>query len=135
MQRKLRMLVFWIPTFLIPKYSLDTSEKEKYAVYVQDLYVILTAYWTTDPKALHGRFRVDMDTIYLLCAVTSTRPFIESSRAKGSNKALSYEHIEILRVCDKYNWNQTTTIARVSLVDIKNSRGKGRRYVATPIEE
>lgn len=81
-----------------------------------------------DPKPRHGRFRVQMDII-LLCAATSTRPqaLIESSSAKGSNKALSYEHIEILRVPDKYDWNQTTTIARVSLVHIKNSGGKGRR--------
>lgn len=34
----------WIPTYLTPKYNLDTSEKEKHAMYEQDLYVILTAY-------------------------------------------------------------------------------------------
>ncbi|KAF2179944.1 hypothetical protein K469DRAFT_715808 [Zopfia rhizophila CBS 207.26] len=119
----------WIPTYLTVKYGLDTSEKEKHAMYVQDLYVILSAHWTMDAKPRHGRFRVQMDTILLLCGATSTRPqaLIESSSAKGSNKALSYEHIDILRVRDKENRNRTTTIARVSLVHIKTSGGKGRR--------
>jgi hypothetical protein len=106
-------------------------------MYKEDMHVILSAHWMIDPKPRHGRFRVQLDTIFLLSAATGTRPqaLIESSSAKGSNKALSYEHIEILRVRDKYNWNRTTTVARVILVYIKNSGGKGRRYVVTKTKE
>jgi hypothetical protein len=126
----------WIPIYLTPTYNLDTSEKEKHAMYEEDLYAIQSTHWTMDPKPHHRRFRVQMDTILLLSAATATRPqaLVESLSAKGLNKALPYEYIEILRVRDKYNWNRTTAIAHVSLVHIKNSRGKGRRYVATTIK-
>jgi hypothetical protein len=38
--------------------------------------------------------------LYLLSAATATRPgaLLESSSAKGTNKALWYEHIEILKI-------------------------------------
>jgi hypothetical protein len=101
-------------------------------MYVLDLYTILRALWTMDAKPRHGRFRAQIDTILVLAGATATRPqaLIESSSAKGSNKALSYEHITILRVRDKKNRNRTTTVVLVNLVHIKNSGGKGRRYVA-----
>jgi hypothetical protein len=106
-------------------------------MYVQDLYAIIDAHWTMDAKPRHGRFRVQMGAILLLSGATATRPqaLVESSSARGSNKALSYEHITILKVRDAKNFNQTTTVALVSLVHIKNSGGTGRRYVATPIKD
>lgn len=69
-----------------------------------------------------------MGAILLLSGATATRPqaLVESSSARGSNKALLYKHITILKVRDAKNFNQTTTVALVSLVHIKNSGGKGR---------
>ncbi|KAF1343495.1 hypothetical protein EJ07DRAFT_186564 [Lizonia empirigonia] len=78
---------------------LDKSEKEKHAMYVQDLYAILHALWVNDTKPLHGLVRVQISLLLLLSAATATRPgaIVESASAKGSNKALSFKHIEILK--------------------------------------
>lgn len=100
-------------------------------MYVQDLYVVIRAHWAEDTKALHGRLRVEISLLLLLSASTTTRPgaLVESSSAKGSNKALSYEHISIMKVRDVKNPSHTTTVVMVNLVHIKNSGGKGRRLV------
>ncbi|KAF2194835.1 hypothetical protein K469DRAFT_774795 [Zopfia rhizophila CBS 207.26] len=94
----------WIPTYLTLKYKLDTSEKENHAIYFDDLYVILHAHWTMDWKPCPGRFWVEM-LILLLSGATATRPgaLVESASAKRSNKALSYEHITVMRVRDAKN--------------------------------
>ena len=98
-------------------------------MYVQDLYAILHAHWAFCRKARHGRFRVQIDTVFLMCAVTSTHPqaLIESSSARGTNKALCYRHIQLWRVRDKLKQDRTTTIAIVTLVHIK---GGGTKYVS-----
>ncbi|KAJ9641087.1 hypothetical protein H2199_005755 [Coniosporium tulheliwenetii] len=119
----------WIPTYLTPTYKLDTSEKDKLAMYVQDLYAVIQAHWVEDTKALHGRLRVEISLLLLLSAATTTRPgaLVESGSAKGSNKALSYEHVSIMKVRDVKDPDRTTTVVMVNLVHIKNSGGKGRR--------
>ncbi|KAF1344335.1 hypothetical protein EJ07DRAFT_160652 [Lizonia empirigonia] len=85
---------------------LDKSEKEKHAMYVQDLYAILHALWVNDTKPLHGLVRVQISLLLLLSAATATRPgaIVESASAKGSNKALSFKHIEILK-----SWHNSKT--------------------------
>lgn len=122
-------LMQWIPTYLTPKYKLDTSEKEKQAMHVRDLYAVIHGHWTRDSRSCHGRFRVELSLILLLSGATATRPgsLVESGSARRSNKALSYEHISIMRVRDVKNPGRTTTVALVDLVHIKNSGGKGRR--------
>jgi hypothetical protein len=101
------------------------------AMYVQDLYAVLHALWVDDTKALHGRIRVQLSLILLLSGATATRPgaLIKSGSARGSNKALSYEHVTLLKVRDTTDRECSTIVAKVNLVHIKNSRGKGRRYV------
>ena len=100
-------------------------------MYVQDLYSVLHALWVDDTKALHGRIRVQLSLMLLLSGATATRPgaLIESGSARGSNKALSYEHITLLKVCNTTDREHSTIVAKVNLVHIKNSGGKGRRYV------
>ena len=100
-------------------------------MYVQDLYAVIYAHWVEDTKALHGQLRVEISLLLLLSAATTTRPgaLVESGSAKGSNKALSYEHVSIMKVRDVKDPNRTTTVAMVNLVHIKNSGGKGRRLV------
>src|SRR5439155_9709123 len=106
---------------------------EKRAIYVQDLYSILHALWVDDTKALHGRIQVQLSLMLLLSGATATRPgaLIESGSARGSNKALSYEHITLLKVCDTTDRECSTIVAKINLVHIKNSGGKGRWYVLT----
>src|SRR5256885_12804133 len=112
----------------MPTYGLDSSEKEKRAMYVQDLYAVLHALWVDDTKALHGRIRVQLSLILLLSGATSTRPgaLVESGSARGSNKALLYEYITVIKVYDTIDREWSTIMIRVNLVHIKNSEGKGK---------
>jgi len=97
-------------------------------MYVQDLYAILHAHWVDDTKALHGRLRAELPLLLLLSGATTTRPgaLVESSSAKGSNKALSYEHVTVMKVRDITDPKCSTIVVKVDLVHIKNSGGKGR---------
>ncbi|KAL9127778.1 MAG: hypothetical protein Q9217_003408 [Psora testacea] len=115
--------------YLTPKYELDTCEKEKHAMHVPDLYVILHSHWAVDSRPLNDRLRVQTAAILILAAATATRPqgLVESSCARCSNRALAYEHVSIMKVRDVDDPQRTTTIAVVVLVHIKNSGGKGRR--------
>ena len=100
-------------------------------MHVQDLYAILHAHWADDTKALHSLSGVQISLLLLLSAATATRPgaLVESSSAKGSNKALSYEHISIIKVRNEKNLSRTTIIIKVTLVHIKNSESKSRQLV------
>lgn len=96
-------------------------------MYVQDLYAVLHALQVDDTKALHGQIRVQLSLMLLLSGATATRPgaLIESGSARGSNKALSYKHITLLKARDG---GRSSIFAIVDLVYIKNSGGKGKRY-------
>ena len=102
-------------------------------MHVQDLYAIQHAHWADDTKPLHGLSRVQISLLLLLSAATATRPgaLVESSSAKGSNKALSYKDVSIFKARDAKDQNRTTIAVKVNLVHIKNSGGKGRRLVKT----
>jgi hypothetical protein len=54
---------------------------------------------------------------------------VESSSAKGTNRALWYEHIEILKIPHPENPTREVWAVKVNLVHMKDSGGKGRRYV------
>ena len=113
----------WIPTLM-----LDKSEKEKHAMYVQDLYAILHALWVDDTKPLHGYIRVQISLLLLLSAATATRPgaIVESSSAKGSNKSLSFRNIELLKVRSTVDPSRSTIMANVNLENIKNKEKDGK---------
>jgi len=106
----------------------DKSEKEKHAIYVQDLYAILHALWVDDTKPLHGFIRVQISLLLLLSAATATRPgaIVKSVSAKGSNKALSFKNIKIIKVRSTVDPSRSTIIANVNLENIKNKE-KDRR--------
>ena len=105
-------------------------------MFVQDFYVILYVHWVEDARFLPGLVRTQISTLYLLSAATATRPgaLVESSSAKGTNKALWYEHVEILKTRPPNDPTRTVMAVRVNLVHVKDSRGKGRRYVSWPLE-
>jgi hypothetical protein len=107
---------------------LDKSEKEKHAMYVQDLYAILHALWVDDIKPLHSYIRVQISLLLLLSAATATRPraIVESASAKGSNKALSFRNIELIKVRSIADPSQSTIAANVNLENIKNKEKRGK---------
>ncbi|CAN9360413.1 unnamed protein product [Alternaria alternata] len=115
----------WIPSLM-----LDKSEKEKHAMYVQDLYAILHALWVDDTKPLHGFIRVQISLLLLLSAATATRPgaIVESASAKGSNKALSFKNIELLKVRSVVDPSRSTIVANVNLENVKNKEKDGKPY-------
>lgn len=126
--------VLGIPTYLTPTYHLETSEKEKRAMFAREFYVIQYAHWIKDTRPLHGLVPVGIWVPYLLSVATATRPGapVESSGAKGTNKALWYEHVDILEIRHPDNPSRTVMAVKVNLVHIKESAGKGRRYVTRP---
>jgi hypothetical protein len=107
---------------------LDRSEKEKHAMYVQDLYAILHALWVDDTKPLHGYIRVQISLLLLLSAATATRPgaIVESASAKGSNRSLSFRNIELLKVRSTLDPRQSTIVANINLENIKNKEKDGK---------
>jgi hypothetical protein len=107
---------------------LDKSEKEKHAMYVQDLYAILHALWVDDTKPLHGFIRIQISLLLLLSATTATRPgaIVESASAKGSNKALSFKNIKLLKVRSIVDPSRSTIVANVNLENVKNKEKDGK---------
>jgi HD superfamily phosphodiesterase len=61
-------------------------------------------------------------------AATATRPgaIVESASAKGSNKALSFENIELLKVYSIIDPSQSTIVANVNLKNVKNKEKDGK---------
>lgn len=98
-------------------------------MFVPDFYVILYAHWVECSRLFHGFMRVQISLLYLLSGATATRPgaLVESSSAKGTNKGLWFEHIEILKIRHPIDPSRTILAAKVDLVHIKDSGGKGRR--------
>ena len=71
---------------------------------------------------------MQLSLIFLLSGATSIRPgaLVESGSTRGSNKALLYEHIIVIKIYDTTDKEWSTIIIGVNLVYIKNSREKGR---------
>ena len=69
-------------------------------MFVRDFYGLVYAHWVEDERRLHGLTRVQIWTLHLLSAATVSRPgaLVESASAKGSNKALWFEHVYILKI-------------------------------------
>jgi hypothetical protein len=60
--------------------------------------------------------------LLLLSAATATRPraIVKSASAKGSNKALSFKNIELLKVRSIKDPSWSTIVANVNLENVKN---------------
>ena len=97
-------------------------------MYIQDLYTILYALWVDDTKAIYSQIWVQLSLIFLLSSTTSIRPeaLVESGNARGSNKALLYEYIIVMKIYNTIDREQSTVIIGVNLVHIKNSEEKSR---------
>ncbi|KAJ6437019.1 hypothetical protein O9K51_10316 [Purpureocillium lavendulum] len=65
----------WIPRYLTPKYNLDTSQKEKAGIYIEDLAILLNHIWIRDEQPFaHERLRVQLAANLILAGATATRP-------------------------------------------------------------
>lgn len=100
-------------------------------MFVQDLYAVLHGLWVDDVTPRHGFVRVQITLLLLLSAATATRPgaIVESASAKGSNKALLFRNIELMKVRNVKNTEQSTLVANVTLEHVKNKERDGRPYV------
>ena len=96
-------------------------------MFVHDFYPILHALWVDDVKPLHGLVRVQISVLLLLSAVTATRPgaLVESASNKGSNKAIWYKDVELMKVRGLDDPRKSTIIANVTFVHIKNKERGG----------
>lgn len=121
------------PMQWIPQLELDRSKKEKLAMYVQDLFAILHALWVDDKKPLHGFTRVQISALLLLSAATATRPgaLVESASNKGSNKALCFRDVSLMKVPSLTDPNRSVLVANVNLVHVKNKERDGTSYVTS----
>jgi integrase len=115
-RRRLLMSRQWLPTL-----GLDTSEKEKHAIYVEDLYAILHALWIDDRQPLHGLVRIIIALLLVVSAATGTRP--------SALIALTFKDVEIMKVRSLENSNQSTILVNVNLVKVKNQGTSGTPYV------
>ncbi|KAF2818949.1 hypothetical protein CC86DRAFT_450230 [Ophiobolus disseminans] len=99
-----------------------THHKMDANILTDDLYAILHALWVDGTKPLYGFIRVQISLLLLLSAATATRPgaIVKSASAKGSNKALSFKNIEILKVRSIVDPRQSTVVANINLENIKN---------------
>lgn len=78
----------WIRTYLTPKYSLDTSKKEKAGIFIEDLAILLNHNWIRDEEIFaHERLRVQLAANLILAGATATRPGALIGQ-------LRYEHLE-----------------------------------------
>ncbi|KAF2679993.1 hypothetical protein K458DRAFT_312707, partial [Lentithecium fluviatile CBS 122367] len=113
----------WIPTL-----ELDTSECEKHAMYVKDLYAILHALWIDDRKPLHGLVQIFISLLLILSAVTASR--------LAAIVALTFKDIEIMMAPSLKYPSQGTILVNVNLDKIKNiSRGGKPKKFSFRLEE
>jgi hypothetical protein len=66
--------------------------------------------------------------LLLLSATTAIRPgaIVKSASAKGSNKALLFKNIELLKVCSIVDPSRSTIVANVNLKNVKNKEKDGK---------
>jgi integrase len=110
------MLRQWLPTL-----ELDTSESEKYAMFVEDMSAILHALHIDDRQPLHGLVRIIIALLLLVSAATGTRP--------SALIALTFKDVEIIKVRGLDNRDRSTILVNVNLVKVKNQDTSGKPYV------
>jgi hypothetical protein len=100
-------------------------------MYVQEFYAIMHALWVDDMKPLAGFIRIQISLLLLLSAPTATRPgaLVESASNKGSNKALCFKDVELMKVRCTSDPDKSTIIANVNLEHVKNKDKGGTPYV------
>ncbi|KAF2008362.1 hypothetical protein BU24DRAFT_469047 [Aaosphaeria arxii CBS 175.79] len=101
----------------MPNLHLDKSKKEKFAMFVQDLYAILHALWVDDTKALPGFIRDQLSLLLIISAATATRP--------GAIVQLQFKDIELLKVRCVEDPSRSTLVANVNLEHVKNKDKEG----------
>lgn len=107
------MFLKYLPD-LNKKFELQAKSRDKAEMSVTDLWFVLRHLWAYDTEQYTAeRERVQMAFMLQLAGFTASRPgaIIESSCARGSNRALRYRHCEL------------------KLVDNPNPASNGRKYL------
>lgn len=102
-------------------------------MFVQDLYAILHALWVDNVTPQHGFIRVQIALLLLFSTATAIRPdaIVESASAKGSNRALLFKDVELMKVRNLGDSKKSTIIANITLEHVKIRREMDdRRYHA-----
>lgn len=106
----------WIPTYLTPTYELDTSEKEKTSIYIDELQIYIYNHWVRDTHVLpHERFRVQLPFFLLLSLAMAARP--------ESLQGVLYENVGLSLVRSE---SGPKLVMTVRLQKIKRSGGVSR---------
>ena len=93
-------------------------------MYVQGLYAILYTLQVNNTKPLYSFIQVQLLLLLLLSVATAIQlgALIKSVSNKGSNKALQFKDVEIIKVYSLKDSKQNTIIATVNLEYIKNKK-------------
>ena len=106
----------WIPKYLTQTYKLDTSEKEKTSIYIDELQIYIYNHWVRDTHVLpHERFRVQLPFFLLLSLAMAARP--------ESLQGVLYENVGLSLVRSESGPKLVMTIR---LQKIKRSGGVSR---------
>ncbi|KAM0539694.1 hypothetical protein ACHAO7_011929 [Fusarium culmorum] len=108
----------WLRTYLTPKFKLDTSKKEKSAISVDTLSLLLTHHWIDDERIFqHERLRIQHAAMLIIAGATSTRP-------GALIGALLYKHLEFQVFLPLEGENRSQLALIVRLEDVKRTAGE-----------
>ncbi|KAJ3480965.1 hypothetical protein NLG97_g7940 [Lecanicillium saksenae] len=110
----------WIHTELTPNFCLDTSQKEKAGLYIEDLALLLNQLWIRDEGTFeHERLRVQHAETLILAGATATRP----GALIGS---VLYEHWEFQVFPPVEGSKRARLVLIVNLEHIKRTAGDSK---------
>ncbi|KAM3555122.1 hypothetical protein ARSEF4850_006153 [Beauveria asiatica] len=107
----------WIRTDLTPRFCLDTSQKEKAGLYIEDLAMLLNQLWIRDEGTFeHERLRAQLAENLILAGATATRP-------GALIGAMLYEHWEFQVFPPIQGSKRVRLVLVVNLEHIKRAAG------------
>ncbi|KAM3487216.1 hypothetical protein MY3957_009499 [Beauveria namnaoensis] len=107
----------WIRTGLTPRFCLDTSQKEKAGLYIEDLAMLLNQLWIRDEGTFeHERLRAQLVENLILAGATATRP-------GALIGAMLYEHWEFQVFPPIQGFKRVRLVLVVNLKHIKRAAG------------
>lgn len=103
---------------MVPKFKLDTSKKEKSAISVDTLSLLLTHHWIEDERIFqHERLRIQHAAMLIIAGATSTRP-------GALIGALLYKHLEFQVFHPLAGESRSQLALIVRLEDVKRTAGE-----------
>lgn len=107
----------WIRTDLTPRFCLDTSQREKAGLYIEDLAMLLNQLWIRDEGTFeHERLRAQLAENLIIAGATATRP-------GALIGAMLYEHWEFQVFPPIQGSKRVRLVLVVNLEHIKRAAG------------